>query len=79
MKTVTTHQAKTHLSRYLKDVQNGETIVILNGRVPVAQLTGVESAETKRPKLGMPTSAPVQYAKDAFQPLADEEMQEWGL
>jgi antitoxin (DNA-binding transcriptional repressor) of toxin-antitoxin stability system len=30
MKAVTTHQAKTHLSRLLKEVQTGETIVILS-------------------------------------------------
>ena len=79
MKTATTHQAKTHLSRLLKDVQGGETIIILNGSVPVAKLTGVEPSGVARPKVGMLTSGPVHYAEDAFQPLTDEELEEWGL
>ena len=79
MKTVTTHQAKTHLSRLLKEVQGGETIVILNGRVPVAQLTAIEPSGITRPKVGLRTSEPVRYTNDAFQPLTDEELKEWGL
>ena len=79
MKTATTHQAKTHLSRLLKEVQTGETIVILSGNVPVAQLTAIEPANTKRPKVGTPTSRPVGYAENCFHPLTDEELAEWGL
>lgn len=79
MKTVTTHQAKTHLSRLLKEVQAGETIVILSGRLPVARLTPVEPSGTTRPKVGTPTSGPVRYTEDAFQPLTDDELAEWGL
>jgi prevent-host-death family protein len=79
MKAVTTHQAKTHLSRLLKEVQAGETIVILSGSVPVAQLTAVEPSASARPKVGRPTSEPVRYADDAFQPLTDGELAEWGL
>ena len=79
MKTATTHQAKTHLSRLLKEVQAGETVVILNGREPVAKLTAIEPPETTRPAVGTRTSEPVRYAEDAFQPLADEELEEWGI
>jgi prevent-host-death family protein len=79
MKMVTTHQAKTHLSRLLKEVQAGETIVILNGNVPVAQLIAVESAAKKRPKVGTHTSAPVHYVEDAFIPLQDGELEGWGV
>ena len=79
MKTATTHQAKTHLSRLLKEVQRGETIVILSGNVPVAQLTAVEPSSTKRPKVGTHTSEPVQYTEDSFRPLIDGELKEWGL
>jgi prevent-host-death family protein len=79
MKTVTTHQAKTHLSRFLKEVQQGETIVILNGRVPVAKLTSVEPLGITRPKVGTRTSEPVRHAEDAFRPLTDGQLKEWGL
>jgi antitoxin (DNA-binding transcriptional repressor) of toxin-antitoxin stability system len=79
MKTATTHQAKTHLSRLLKEVQAGETVVILNGSVPVAKLTAVESSVGARPPVGTLTSAPVRYTEDAFGPLSDEELREWDL
>lgn len=79
MKSVTTHQAKTHLSRLIKDAQAGETITILNGNAPVAQLTAIATPKTTRPPVGTRTSAPVSYAPDAFAPLDAKDLKEWGL
>lgn len=79
MKTATTHEAKTHLSRLLRDVQQGETVVILNNTVPVAKLTGVDAAATQRPPVGTITSAPVRCTDDAFAPLTERELGDWGL
>lgn len=39
MKTVTVHHAKTHLSQLLREVEQGETIVVARGSHPVAQLS----------------------------------------
>ena len=79
MKTVTTHQAKTHLSRLLKDVQAGETVVILSGSAPVAKLIAVRPERAVRPPVGTLTSPEVRYTEDAFQPLTDDELKAWGL
>lgn len=79
MKTVTTHQAKTHLSRLLKEVQAGQEVVILSGTVPVARLMAIQPAVIRRPKVGTLTSTPVSYAEDAFRPLTTDELKEWGL
>ena len=79
MKSATIHQTKTHLSRMLKEIQGGETIIILNGSTPVAKLTAIEPTVTRRPKVGTRTSPPVQYAADAFEPLAGDQLKEWGL
>lgn len=79
MKTATIHQAKTHLSRILKDVQAGEDVTILKGRTPIAKLTAVEPLQARRPRAGTRTSEAVLYADDAFQPLVGEELEEWGL
>lgn len=79
MKTVTTHHAKTHLSRLLREVQAGETVVILSGSAPMAQLVAVRPAEAVRPQVGTPTSSPVQFAEDAFRPLTDDELKVWGV
>ena len=37
--TVTVHEAKTHLSKYLAEVENGLEIVISRGKKPVAMTT----------------------------------------
>jgi prevent-host-death family protein len=46
MKTVTIHQAKTHLSRLLQEVDAGEEIVIANRDRPVARLVPFRAPET---------------------------------
>ncbi len=79
MKTATIHQTKTHLSRMLKEIQGGETIVILNGSTPVAKLTAIEPSPVQRPRVGTRTSLPVHYAADAFEPLTEDQLREWGL
>ena len=79
MKTVTTHQAKTHLSRLLKEVQAGESVVILSGREPVARLNAIRPEKAARPRVGTVTSLEVRYADDAFRPLTDDELKVWGL
>jgi prevent-host-death family protein len=42
-KFVNVHEAKTHLSRLLEDVSNGEDVVIAKSGVPCARLTSVAS------------------------------------
>ena len=79
MKTITTHFAKTHLSRLLKDVQQGEEIIILKGQTPAGRLTAVTSNSSRRPAVGTVTSKPVAYAEDSFAPLDADGLKEWGL
>lgn len=80
MKQVTTHEAKTHLSKLLAEVERGEEIIILRGSKPAARLTAVgRRPSSKRPKVGVHTSGPVRAAADAFAPLTDEELVVWGL
>lgn len=51
MKTVTVHEAKTHLSRLLKEVEAGETIIIRRGKTEVARLeaVGAGAAPVRKP------------------------------
>ena len=42
MGRATVHQAKTHLSRLLREVEKGEEIVIYRGCEPVARLVPIE-------------------------------------
>lgn len=38
MKTITVHEAKTHLSRILREVEAGRTIIVARGSTPIARL-----------------------------------------
>ena len=80
MKRVSTHEAKTHLSRLIAEAEAGEEIVICRGAAPAARLTAVvPKAVRRRPKVGTVTSAPVKTTADAFAPLADADLAVWGI
>jgi prevent-host-death family protein len=80
MITIATHEAKTHLSKYLERVERGETIVISRGRQPVAKLVPFDSpAPEAIPKVGESMDARWEIPESAFAPLTDDELQEWGL
>lgn len=80
VKSVTTHEAKTHLSRLLAEVEAGEVIVIRRGDREVAKLVrvGAERRPT-RPKIGTATARDVEFDDEAFRPASDEELRDWGL
>ncbi len=48
MDEVTVHEAKTHLSLLLRQVEAGESFVIRRGRVPVAVLSPIRRATSPR-------------------------------
>lgn len=43
MKTVSVHEAKTHLSRLLESVAAGDEVIILKNGQPVARLTSIKT------------------------------------
>jgi antitoxin (DNA-binding transcriptional repressor) of toxin-antitoxin stability system len=55
--TVTIYQAKTHLSRILQRVEQGEEVVVCRGKQAIARIVPTDSAKPKRPKVGVPTSS----------------------
>jgi prevent-host-death family protein len=48
MLTVNTHEAKTHLSRLLARVANGEEIIIAKSGKPIAKLVPIKQKTPKR-------------------------------
>ncbi len=62
MKTVNVHEAKTHLSRLLEDVEAGEEVIIARNGVPVAELrrvkvpTNAEAIAHLRQDIGLRTA-----------------------
>ena len=80
MTTITTHQAKTHLSRYLAEVEHGKEFVIARGKKAVAKLVPMKSAKQKsRPKVGDIEGKPFVFPDSAFAPMTEAELKEWGL
>ena len=76
---VTIHEAKTHLSRLLHKVEEGEEIIVCRGKHPVARLVPATTLIHQRPPVGQPTSAPFNIPGDAFAPLDEEELRAWGV
>jgi len=73
----TVHQAKTNLSRLIKEAEKGSEVIITRGKKPVAKLVPIQETSKKR----IPGSMKGQLwsAPDAFDPLTDEEMRELGF
>ena len=62
------HQAKTHLSRYLKDVEAGETILLCRHNVPIAEIRPLPKQRKTSRQLGTAkgkVAAPLEF----FEPL----------
>ena len=70
MKTVNTHEAKTHLSRLLDEAAAGEEIIIAKAGVPVAKLVRYEAKQAPR-KLGL-LQGKITESPDCWE--ADEDM-----
>jgi prevent-host-death family protein len=52
MTIVTVHEAKTHLSRLLAAVEQGEDVVVARGTRPIARLVAVDGPDRPKRKLG---------------------------
>ena len=71
--TVNVHEAKTHLSRLLERVENGEEIILARAGRPIARLVPIEPhTRARRPGrlVGVVTDA-------FFEPLPEDELQAW--
>lgn len=80
MKIIAIHEAKTHLSRYLKAVGRGETIVIAHGRRPIAKLVPLDEPTLPlRPKVGETMDSPMEVPAEALAPMTHKELNQWSL
>ncbi len=80
MDTITTHEAKTHLSRYLADVEQGARFIIARGNKKVAMLVPIPQEENPpRPKVGETLDPDWKIPDSAFAPLSKTELEGWGL
>ena len=70
MKQVTIHQAKTHLSRLIKEALEGEEIVIAKGNQPMVKLVVVPEMRKQR-QIGIDPNFILYMAEDFDAPLED--------
>lgn len=65
------HEAKTHLSRYLKELERGETILLCRRNVPVAEIRQLPPAPEGRRPIGL-AKGQLTVPPSFFEPLPDE-------
>ena len=72
-KTVNIHEAKTHLSRLLHDLQAGDEIILAKMGKPVAKIVPLDSEPGQRP-LGFVKG---KVGEAFFEPLPEDELSAW--
>ena len=75
MASVSVHEAKTHLSRLIAQVEAGGEVVITRNNRPVARLVR-EGPPKKKPLLGALTGQ-ILIDDRFFEPLPEEELKAW--
>ena len=73
----TVHQAKTNLSKLIREASAGKDVIIARGKKPVARIVAIED----KPKKRIPGEwiGKVSYTPDVFDPLTEEELKELGF
>ncbi len=73
------HEAKTHLSKYVARVQEGETIILCKNDIPVAQITPLPKKKRPKRKLFGLGKDKVINMDHFFDPLTEEDLPGMGL
>ena len=73
----TIRQAQKNFSMLLRKAVQGQEVITARGRTPVAKLVAVPRLRKKR----VPGSlkGKISYTPDAFAPMTNEELAEWGI
>jgi len=76
MLRINIHDAKTHLSRYLEQVEQGEVVTICRNNVPIAELRSLVVPLKGRRRPGS-FKGQVTINPSFFEPLPDDELDLW--
>ena len=66
------HEAKTHLSRYLSALEQGETIVLCKRNVPIAEIRPLPKPRTQPRPIGLAADRGFALPPEFFDPLPAE-------
>lgn len=75
----TVHQAKTHLSRLIKEAEAGQEVIVTRGSKPVAKIIPIAPTPEGKRHLAGAYRGKISWTADAFDPMTDEELIESGL
>ncbi|MGH2427945.1 MAG: type II toxin-antitoxin system Phd/YefM family antitoxin [Candidatus Limnocylindria bacterium] len=67
------HEAKTHLSRYLAELERGETIILCKRNVPIAEIRPLPRAGQGRRPIGL-MAGRITVLQSFFDPLPDGQL-----
>ena len=65
------HEAKAHLSRYLKKLRKGEVLIICKRNIPIAEVRAVPSARTTPRPVGL-AKGELEVPDAFFEPLPED-------
>jgi antitoxin (DNA-binding transcriptional repressor) of toxin-antitoxin stability system len=65
------HEAKTHLSRYLKKLINGETIILCKRNIPIAEIRPIRTHREYNRPIGL-AKGEFEVTPEFFEPLPGE-------
>ena len=65
------HEAKTHLSRYLKRIEKGEAILLCKRNIPIAEIRPIPQERSGRRPIGL-AKGKFQVPPEFFEPLPND-------
>ena len=74
---VNVHQAKTHLSKLLAEVERGAEVIVARDGEPVAKIVPFPKPVKNRLRIG-DWKGQIWMSPDFDAPLTDEELKDWG-
>lgn len=74
---VNIQEAKTHLSRYLDRVEQGDVVILCRHNQPVAELRAIQAASPRPARVAGLLKGQVHWEPDAFSPMTDEDLAEF--
>jgi len=77
MTKVNIQEAKTHLSRYIDQVESGDVVVVCRHNRPVAELRAIEPPVVRRPRVAGLLKGQVAWKPGTFGPMTAEELAEF--
>lgn len=65
------HEAKTHLSQYLKELAKGETIILCKRNIPIAEIRAIRPRRDHKRPIGL-AKGEFEVTSEFFEPLPAE-------